>query len=169
MRPQASINKDHSYEGKISLTALTDAAFANQKHLKSQFGNMFYVNGKLIGARSSRSSITCTSSTESEIYSICEAIPRLLNLKVLIKELSNDTVNCTVLTDSQTSLHQIKSRDISKIKSKFYGTKVLRIGEEVDNKNISMKYINTKDNIADILTKPLTVTIFKRLTGTWIC
>ena len=90
-------NKDHSYEEKINLIALTDAAFANQKHLKSQFGNMFYVNGKLIGARSSRSS-ACTSSIESEIYSICKAVARLLNLKILVKELSNDIINCTILT-----------------------------------------------------------------------
>lgn len=70
------------------LTAITDTAFANQHDMKSQFGNMYYLNGNLIGARSSKSTITCTSSTESEIYSICEAIPRLRNLSVLIQVIS---------------------------------------------------------------------------------
>lgn len=150
------------------LTAVTDAAFANQHDMKSQFGNMYYLNGNLIGARSSKSTITCTSSTESEIYSICEAIPRLRNLNVLIQAISDKEVRCSILTDSQTSLHQIKVRDISKIKNKFYGTKVLRIAEEIENDNISVNYINTSQNVADILTKPLSVKIFAKLTENWI-
>ena len=32
-----------------------------------------------------------------------------------------------------------------------------------------MKYSNTNDNISDILTKALAVTISKKLTDTWIC
>ena len=42
--------------------------------------------------------------------------------------------------------------------------KYYELAKKVDNKNISMKYINTNDNIADMLTKHLTVTNFKRLT-----
>ena len=151
-----------------NLVAITDAAFANQYDMKSQFGNIYYLNGNLIGARSSKSTITCTSSTESEIYSICEAIPRLKNLTVLIKAISDKNITCTILTDSQTSLYQIKAKDISKIKNKFYGTKVLRVAEEIENHSVSVKYINTQNNTADILTKPLSVKIFTNLTQSWI-
>ena len=54
------------------------------------------------------------------------------------------------------------------IVNKFYGTKVLRIAEEIENDNISVNYINTSQNVADILTKPLSVKIFTKLTENWI-
>lgn len=89
-------NKSDNKKGKIDIVALTDASFANQENLKSQFGNMFFINGKLIGARSSKSTITCTSSTESEIYAICESIPLALNISVLVKSITDKTVNCII-------------------------------------------------------------------------
>ena len=58
--------------------------------------------------------------------------------------------------------------NIPLIVNKFYGTKVLRIAEEIENDNISVNYINTSQNVADILTKPLSVKIFAKLTENWI-
>ena len=58
--------------------------------------------------------------------------------------------------------------NIPLIVNKFYGTKVLRIAEEIENDNISVNYINTSQNVADILTKPLSVKIFTKLTENWI-
>lgn len=162
-----SINNDSNQSANY-LTAISDAAFANQSDYKSQFGNIFCLNGNIIGARSSKSTIICTSSTESEIYALCECIPRLQNLELLLKSISNKPTKLLILTDSQTSLSQLKTKDVSKIKSKFYGTKVLRVAEEIEAGNIKVNYINTNDNIADILTKPLTISKFSQLTKSWI-
>ena len=128
----------------------SDSAFANQYELKSYFGNIYLVNGKIIGTRSSKSTVTYTSFTESETHLLCEAIPRLMNLTIMA--MSDKNVTCTTLTDSQTSLNQIKTKDISEIKNKFYGTKVLRVAEEIDNHSVLVKYINMKDNFVDVLT-----------------
>ena len=46
--------------------------------------------------------------------------------------------------------------------------KFLYIAEEIENHSVSVKYINTKDNIADILTKPLPYKTFAKLTENWI-
>lgn len=79
---------------------------------------------------------------------------------MLVKSITDKTVNCIIFTDSQTILHQIKTKDLSKIKNKFYGTKVLRIAKEIEKNHIVVRYIKTKENIADVLTKPLSVRIF---------
>ena len=44
----------------------------------------------------------------------------------------------------------------------------LHIAGEIKNQNISIKHINTQDNIAGILTKPLSVKNFSKLTENWI-
>ena len=42
--------------------------------------------------------------------------------------------------------------------------KFLHIAEEIKNHSVSIKYVNTKDNIADIFTKPLPYKTFVKLT-----
>ena len=153
---------------KTKLVAISDAAFANQDGLQSQFGHMIMLNNKIIGARSSKSTITCTSSTEAEIYALAETIPRIMNVETLVRTIDNKKTKCIVWSDSQPGMAAINSADVSKIKSKFYGTKLLRIKEELDAGNIKMSYIKTDDNTADILTKPLSVNKFKELTKQWM-
>lgn len=58
--------------------------------------------------------------------------------------------------DSQLVMNAINPRDVPKIKSKFYGTKLPRIREGLECGNVDMSYNNTKENTADILMKPLT-------------
>lgn len=41
----------------IDISSLSHAAFAHQKKSRSQFGNLFHINDKLICARSSKSTI----------------------------------------------------------------------------------------------------------------
>lgn len=120
-----SIRYKTSETNKNNLTALADAAFANRRDLKSQFSNMYFLNGNLVGARSSKPIVTYSSSAESEIYSLSETISRLRNLTVLIQALLGNNYKCSMLTDSQINLHQAKVENIFKIKNKFHSTKVL--------------------------------------------
>lgn len=64
---------------------IIDAAYANQDKLQSRLGHFITLNTKVLGGRSSKASVTCTSSTEAEVYSIAETIPRLENLKLLLQ------------------------------------------------------------------------------------
>ena len=159
-----SKNRNH----KTKLVAISDAAFANQDGLQSQFGHMIMLNNKIIGARSSKSTITCTSSTEAEMYALAETIPRIMIVETLVRTIDNKKTRCMVWSDSQPGMTAINSADVLKIKSKFYGTKLLRIKEELDAGNIDMRYINTDENAADIFTKSLSVIKFTELTKEWM-
>jgi len=150
------------------LTAVTDAAFGSQPQHKSQYGNMIFLNGNLIGAKSTRSTLTCTSSTEAEIYAISEAIPKISIIELLVEKIDNKKVTKEIITDSKPSISSFTNIDGSKLKSKFFTTRLLRAKEEIKMDNISIQYINTKDNIADILTKPVQVKDFNHLTKNWI-
>jgi len=59
-----------------------------------------------------------------------------------------------IMEDNQSTIKQvygnIKHNHSKHINPKFHYTR-----EQIENGNISVKYVNTKDNIADLLTKPL--------------
>lgn len=68
---------------------------------KSQLGSFFFLNGNLISGTSNKSSVTCTSSTEAEIYAFSNAFPRIKNLEMLVTQLNHEyDCICTILTDS---------------------------------------------------------------------
>lgn len=65
-------------------------------------------------------------------------------------------------------MNNISSGDDSKNKHKFYGTKLIITKEENERGNIDMTYVNTSENIADMLTKPLAEINFRELKTSWM-
>lgn len=53
-------------------------------------------------------------------------------------------------------------------RTKFFGTKAYRLRQEIKDDDLEVYYINTDDNHADILTKPLSQDRFLKLTEPWI-
>jgi len=155
-------------ENTNNLQAITDAAFANLDGYGSQVGYFIKLNNKIIGGSSSRAKLTCTSSTESEIYAVSRAIPMLDSLRQLIPEISKKTIIPEIKCDSTSTINIAKSEDDKKFRNRFFGTKAMRIRDEVQKLGLHMEYIKTEDNMADILTKPLSYKRFLKHTSHWI-
>lgn len=150
------------------LHAITDAAFANLDGYGSQVGYFIRLNNKIIGGSSSRAKLTCTSSTEAEIYAVSRAIPMLDSLKLLIPKISPTKLNAEIKSDSMSTINIATSDDDKKFRNRFFGTKAMRIRDEVQQLGLNIKYINTEENTADVLTKPLSYKRFLKLTADWI-
>ena len=148
--------------------AITDAAFANLDGYGSQVGYFISLNDKIIGGSSSRAKLTCTSSTESEIYAVSRAIPMINSLRLLIPNISTTKLVPEIKCDSISTINIATSEDDKKFRNRYFGTKAMRIRDEVKQLGLHMKYINTEENTADILTKPLSYKRFLKLTSNWI-
>lgn len=148
--------------------AITDAAFANLDGYGSQVGHFIRLNNKIIGGSSSRAKLTCTSSTEAEIYAVSRAIPMLDSLKLLVPKISPAKLNAEIKSDSMSTINIATSDDDKKFRNRFFGTKAMRISDEVQKLGLHIEYVNTEENIADILTKPLSYKRFLKLTSDWI-
>lgn len=150
------------------LAAITDASFAGQAGFKSQGGHLVTLNDKIIGGKSSKIKLTCTSSTEAEIYGITGAIPILRDLQELVRSITDTDTRAVVVTDSQPTIALMMSDDDKKFRNKYFGSRSRRLRDEVRDLNLGIQYIKTKDNVADVLTKPLPVKQFMQLTGKFI-
>ncbi|BAO39299.1 transposon Ty2-F/Ty2-GR2 Gag-Pol polyprotein [Kluyveromyces marxianus DMKU3-1042] len=151
-----------------NVTAVSDAAFAGNQDFKSQSGTLYLRNNKPIAAKSRKIKLTCISSTEAEIYAISESLPILRGLEHLVNKLQDVKATVKVKTDSQPSMAIINGTDDSACLKKHIGSRAMRIRDECDDLGLTLEYIPTKENNADVLTKPLSVKLFKLLTEDWI-
>ncbi|QLL31847.1 hypothetical protein HG536_0C00130 [Torulaspora globosa] len=167
-REQQLIWHKHKDNDHNVLSAITDASFAGQPGFKSQGGYLIKLNGNIIGGKSSKIKLTCTSSTEAEIYGITGAIPILRDIQELVKAVTSSDLEIVIVTDSQPTIALMKSDDDKKFRNKFFGARSRRLRDEVEQMRLSVEYVQTEDNLADVLTKPLPVKQFLELTKRFI-
>lgn len=91
-----------------------------------------------------------------------EAIKEIIWLKSLYKELSINTGNNTIYTDSNSAIQLAKNPEHHS-KTKHIDIQYHFIRENVLNKDISLVFVPTKEQIADILIKAINTTNFRRL------
>ncbi|XP_003668352.2 Ty1/Copia family ribonuclease HI NDAI_0B00750, partial [Naumovozyma dairenensis CBS 421] len=113
------------------LDIICDASFANQENFKSQYGHIIKLNDNIIAGTSSKSTITCSSSTEAELYSVSQAIPQFELLTALVKEIEDKTIELKLISDSQPGIASMKNNDEKIMKKKFYAIRLLRLKEEI--------------------------------------
>ena len=141
----------------ITLFGYADAAHVMPYDSKSQLGYCFYLNetSGAVVAKSKRDTTISHSSTEAEIKALDLAIREATWFRGFLYELGYPQTQPTIIyTDNKAATILADTNNISDLT----GHLVLRINyihQEQQNNNIKLKWINTENNVADILTKPL--------------
>ncbi|MCG4591699.1 hypothetical protein L0P23_21005, partial [Eubacterium callanderi] len=71
-----------------------------------------------------------------EIHAISESVPLLNNLSHLVQELNKKPITKGLLTDSRSTISIIKSTNEEKFRNRFFGTKAMRLRDEVSGNNL---------------------------------
>ena len=157
------IIQDYPPKGKFDLTVISDSDWAGDiKDRKSQSGCIVLFNNNIISWVSRKQNCVAGSSAESEYISLSEAAKCGLNTRNILEELNMRTPFIDVVGDNQSAL-TLSAHNTQHKKTKHIDLKYHHIRNLVDNKSIRLNYINTKSNIADILTKFTDTTTFKEL------
>lgn len=85
-----------------------------------------------------------------------------------MRSITDTDTRAVVVTDSQPTIALMMSDDDRKFRNKYFGSRSRRLRDEVRDLDLEIQYIKTKDNVADVLTKPLPVKQFMQLTGKFI-
>lgn len=97
-----------------------------------------------------------TSSTESEYIAACQAIKELIWLKGLLSELvTGMDLKAKFFIDNQSAIRLIRNPVFHK-RTKHIDVQFHFIREKFEEDNFELEYINTDEQVADILTKSLT-------------
>jgi hypothetical protein len=102
------------------------------------------------------------STTEAEFMAITEAVKDGLWLTQVFNGLGIAIGTFTVFNDNQGALKLVK-HPYYHHKTKHIDVRLFFVRQHVENKDLELKYMETKQQIADMLTKPLPAVTFQKL------
>ena len=128
---------------------------------KSTTGIIARMHGIPILTKSSIQRMNAKSSTNAEIIALCDAVEEAVYIKNLTEELEMK-IDPTIRVDNQPAIDTMINQKMVKgnkhIMNRYYFVK-----DYYKKGIINLKYIPTKDNLADIFTKPLKKDIFENI------
>ncbi|VFQ73937.1 unnamed protein product [Cuscuta campestris] len=145
-------------EEELKVVGYTDASFQTDRDdSKSQAGYLFCLNGGAFSWKSFKEDTTADSTTEAEYIAAAEAAKEAVWIKKFITELGvvpsiNDPI--LLFCDNTGAIAQAKEPR-SHQKTKHIVRRYHIIREIVDRGDVMICKVDTDDNIADPLTKPL--------------
>lgn len=146
------------------LQCLVDADFASDVDTrKSTTGAVFTLFGSTIESFSRRQGMVTTSTYKAELCAMAVAVQELEWLSSLLTPLQIITHSpLPVFSDNRSAVLKLNSPSFSK-ESKSLDVKVKYVREQAEKGFLSIQWIPGADNLADLLTKPLSASRAKEL------
>ena len=129
---------------------------------RSTSGYCFSLGSGLISWAARKQKTVSTSTCEAEYIACSEATKELMWLRALLLGLDHPQLKPTVLSCDNNGALQLTSDPSFHSRTKHIDIRHHYIHECVSNGSLTVKYINTHDNLADAFTKPLVAKPFVR-------
>ena len=148
-----------------------DAGYLSDPHKgRSQSGYIFTSGGTAISWRSSKQSLTATSSNHAEIIAIHEASRECVWLRSISHYIrkncgfsSNEEIPTVLFEDNAACIAQLKGGYIKGDRTKHISPKFFFTHDLQKNGEIDVQQIRSSENLADLFTKALPTAIFEKL------
>lgn len=148
----------------INLVGFTDSDWANCLDMQQSIGGYAWSLGSGLVSWSMRKQKTvAASSCEAEYMVAFKAAQECIWLCMLMEALGYPTSSATTLLCNNNSAVNLSEDPLLHTRVKHVDIKYHFLHEQVASWEINLRYINTKDNIADVFTKALRAPKFIRL------
>ena len=152
--------------GPIYLHAYVDASFNIHWDAKGHNGFCLFVDkhgSACVIIKCGKQKSTADSSTESELMALHEAAKHICWAADVYAELGHDVKPIEIFQDNKSSITLSSEEALNfKGRSKFINRKFFGIYELIQDNKIKLSYVCTEDMIADVLTKVMVGSRFKR-------
>lgn len=143
-----------------TLVGYADSDFARSMDRKSTSGYVFKLYGNTISWKSKKQNIVTLSTTEAELVALCESCVESCWLIKLLKDVDVNLKHVTIFEDNQSTIKTVNNPDQKRLK--HIDIKYNFVKEKVEQGLIRVMYISTNNQLADIMTKPLTTHLFRK-------
>lgn len=148
----------------LHLSAFSDADWAGNKDDRtSTTAYIIYLGGNAISWCSRKQKSVARSSTEAEYRALASTAAEVLWLKNLLGELGVSLPRCPTIYCDNIGATYLSVNPIFHSKMKHIEIDYHFVRDHVTKGNFGVSYISTKDQLADILTKPLSRQLFTTL------
>ena len=148
----------------VECSVYADADWAGDRaDRKSITGWVAMINGDPISWCSKKQTVVALSTAEAELYAEAAAIQEVFWVRDMIAELGLASSEAsTVLGDNQSAI-AVSKNGIKGERTKHVAVKYAFITDSIESGAVRLKWIPTREQLADIFTKPLDVQTFTRL------
>lgn len=147
----------------LKLVGFTDADYAGCIDTrKSRSGYVFLFNGSPVSWSSQRQNCVSLSTTESEYIALSHGVKEAVWVQRFLNKLLIQSQNVKIFVDNQSAIKLASNPEFHK-RSKHIDVRYHYIRDVVSRKVVAIMYVSTKDQIADIMTKPLPKEAFCKL------
>ncbi|CAE8636697.1 unnamed protein product, partial [Polarella glacialis] len=137
----------------LSILVWCDASFASDEQCKSTSGSLVFLQALLLQSSSKTQAVTAKSSAEAELLGVNSGVSEGLFAQSLLLDVLDEIVPPEALTDSTACLGIAGRLGLGRLK--HVEVKHLWIQEAVRTRFVSVSKVDTRENLADLLTKPL--------------
>ncbi|KAG8480777.1 hypothetical protein CXB51_025440 [Gossypium anomalum] len=147
----------------LSLTGFSDADWASSlEDRKSTFGFCIYLGDNLVGWMSKKQSVVSRSTTEAEYRSLDNATSEMVWFQSLLIEIGFTPSGIPIIWCDNTSAVSLAANPVLHAKVKHVELDIHFVREKVLSNQLCVNFVPGRDQVADVLTKPLTVGDFSR-------
>jgi hypothetical protein len=148
----------------FTLTTYTDADWAGSvDDRKSTSGGAFFLGNCLVSWLSKKQSSISLSTTEAEYIATTSCCTQILWMKQTLQDIKVEYKKPISILCDNTSAISISKNPVMHSKTKHIPIKYHFLREQVNDKIVKLEYVPTKEQIADIFTKPLPRDTFEYL------
>ena len=139
----------------LNVNGFTDADYAGcTETRKSRSGFVFLLNGGPISWSSQRQSIVSLSTAEAEYIALTHGAKEAIWLRQFLNDLGLSCKTVPILVDNQSAIRLASNSEFHK-RSKHIDVRFHFVRDVIDRKEIEIDYVQSKNQLADIFTKPI--------------
>ena len=127
---------------------------------RSRFGYLIYFGNALVSWKSKLGSVVTLSTAEAEYMCATHACKEIMWIKHLLKELGKCQKYPVVINEDNQACIAMAKNPVVSGRNKHMEIKMHYVRQCVDQNEVTLRYIGTRDQLADILTKNLPASIF---------
>ena len=151
---------------KWKLTLYVDSGYAmDPDRRRSRYGYIILLNSNMIAFGTGLTKYTSTSTPEAEYVALAHGLKELLWVYQLLLTMGvSIELPIKILEDNQACI-QIADNPVSQRRTRHIDVRFHFIRDYVEDGTVALQYCNTKDMLADIMTKTMPRPEFQRLRG----